>query len=56
MQTMVSLVLMLSGAFTAYGYASGNSNYLFGGLMLSAVLLVMSLVDDVQTHERKKVN
>lgn len=56
MQTVINLVLMLSGAFTAYGYASGNSNYLFGGLMLSAVLLVMSLVDDVQTHERKRAN
>lgn len=56
MQTIVSLILMLSGGFVAYGFTAGDFTYIYGGLVLSAVLLLFSIIDDVQTHERKKVS
>lgn len=55
MQTIVSLILMLAGGFVAYGFATGDGTYLLGGLILSGVLLVVSIIEDVQLHE-KKVN
>lgn len=56
MQTVINLVLMLAGGFVSYGLATGDGTYLLGGSILSGVLLILSIIDDVQMYERKKMN
>lgn len=55
MLTVTSLILMVLGGTTVYGCMAGNLTYIMLGVLLSIIFLTFTIKDDVDTHNRKKV-